>query len=139
VGISSGSFGGQSLKRYQVDDITSVDVRSAFMTVEMELVISGGSESRRTNAAFTDRMRNENVIMFQKGQLGQVQYVAHIIMDIKQWRRRQARQPPPPQVVHAPAPPTFPEQIRQLAHLKDAGILSAEEFESKKRELLQRM
>ena len=32
-----------------------------------------------------------------------------------------------------------PEQIRKLAELRDAGILSAEEFETKKKDLLDRM
>jgi hypothetical protein len=38
-----------------------------------------------------------------------------------------------------PATPSIPEQISQLAKLRDHGILSSEEFEPKKRELLNRM
>jgi hypothetical protein len=45
---------------------------------------------------------------------------------------------------HAPAPAEqpsadIPEQIRQLAALRDAGALSTDEFEAKKAELLRRM
>jgi hypothetical protein len=34
---------------------------------------------------------------------------------------------------------SIPEQIEQLAKLKDKGILSEEEFEEKKKELLSKM
>ena len=42
---------------------------------------------------------------------------------------------------HAPPEPTLdiPDQIRKLAELKDQGILTEEEFESKKKELLAKM
>jgi Short C-terminal domain len=47
---------------------------------------------------------------------------------------------------HAPAMPTPPvgepdvaEQIRKLAALRDEGLLSSEEFETKKAEMLSRM
>ena len=42
----------------------------------------------------------------------------------------------------APAPPTVtnvPEQIRQLAELRDRGLISAQEYETKKAQLLERM
>jgi hypothetical protein len=34
---------------------------------------------------------------------------------------------------------SIPDQIKKLAELRDAGILSGEEFESKKKELLARL
>ena len=135
TGISSGTCGGQRLKHYPVDSITSVDIRSAFMTVELEIVLSGGHESERTNAGFMDRTRNENITMFSKGQLQQVQHLARVILDLQQWRRRQMRQL---QVINQP-PPSIPELIKQLAELKAAGAISEEEFERKKSELLNRM
>ena len=44
--------------------------------------------------------------------------------------------PPPPA---APAEPDVMEQIRKLGELKDAGLLTEEEFTSKKAELLSRL
>ena len=35
--------------------------------------------------------------------------------------------------------PNIPDEIRRLAELRDAGIVTNEEFEAKKRELLDRM
>jgi Short C-terminal domain/zinc-ribbon domain len=47
-----------------------------------------------------------------------------------------ARRPSPPS-----APPSLdiPDQIRKLAKLKDDGIISSEEFEAKKTELLRKL
>jgi membrane protein YdbS with pleckstrin-like domain len=42
-------------------------------------------------------------------------------------------------VAAAPAPANVPEQIEQLAHLRDQGHISPEEYEQKKAELLDRM
>jgi uncharacterized membrane protein YdbT with pleckstrin-like domain len=39
----------------------------------------------------------------------------------------------------AAPPPTVPEQLQQLADLRDRGVLTAEEFEAKKAQLLERM
>ena len=47
-----------------------------------------------------------------------------------------------PSAVAAPAPTpaaTVPEQIEQLAHLRDQGHISAAEYEQKKAQLLERM
>ena len=41
--------------------------------------------------------------------------------------------------VAPPRHPSIPEQIEALARLKDQGVLSDDEFETKKRELLERM
>jgi predicted Zn-dependent peptidase len=47
----------------------------------------------------------------------------------------------PPQSAAAPAAPTTPqanyiEELKKLAELKDAGVITKEEFESKKKQLL---
>ncbi|KAB2977275.1 SHOCT domain-containing protein [Streptomyces sp. SS1-1] len=51
-----------------------------------------------------------------------------------------SEQPSAPAPASAPQPTTTPvEQLRQLAELRDAGILSDEEFTTKKAEILARM
>jgi uncharacterized membrane protein YdbT with pleckstrin-like domain len=47
--------------------------------------------------------------------------------------------PDGPTTPATPAAPTIPEQIAALARLKDQGVLSETEFESKKQELLKRL
>jgi secreted protein with Ig-like and vWFA domain len=49
-----------------------------------------------------------------------------------------ARHSPVPAAAPAPAP-TVLDQIAQLAGLRDAGVLTAEEFDVKKAELLSRL
>lgn len=46
--------------------------------------------------------------------------------------------PEPPDTALS-APPDIPEQIRKLAELRDAGVLNEDEFETKKKDLLDRM
>jgi hypothetical protein len=45
----------------------------------------------------------------------------------------------PPETPHTTVAPDIPEQIRRLAELRDAGLITQEEFETKKAELLRRM
>jgi hypothetical protein len=49
--------------------------------------------------------------------------------------------PPPAPAPAAPQPagPSIVEQIKHLGELRDAGLISAEEFEAKKTDLLSRM
>ncbi len=49
-------------------------------------------------------------------------------------RRRAAQRPR-----RAAAPPSVPEQLNQLAELRDRGVITAAEFEAKKAQLLDRM
>lgn len=44
--------------------------------------------------------------------------------------------PPPTAVPSAPAAPSPADQVRELAKLRDEGMLSEEEFETKRREIL---
>jgi uncharacterized membrane protein YdbT with pleckstrin-like domain len=49
---------------------------------------------------------------------------------------------PPPAPAPAPAPasaPSIPDQLNQLAELRDRGVITAAEFEAKKAQLLERM
>ena len=52
---------------------------------------------------------------------------------------RQRLSEPPPAVSAASASVDIPDQIRKLAQLKDAGVLSESEFQLKKAELLSRL
>jgi uncharacterized membrane protein YdbT with pleckstrin-like domain len=65
--------------------------------------------------------------------------VQHEIYRQMEFRNMPQMQPSP---VAAPAPTpaaTVPEQIEQLAHLRDQGHISAAEYEQKKAQLLERM
>ena len=56
-------------------------------------------------------------------------------------RRMSAAQAPPPEAAAAPAPaasapPDDMAQIQQLATMKDQGLLTEEEFQAKKKQIL---
>jgi uncharacterized membrane protein YdbT with pleckstrin-like domain len=58
------------------------------------------------------------------------------------YRQMETRNMPQAQTAVAPAPapaPSIPDQIEQLAHLRDQGHISAAEYEQKKAQLLERM
>jgi len=136
VGIASGSFGGSKVKRYPIDSITSVDVRESSLIVEFEIIFSGGSETGSTNASFMSRANNENITGFKKELYRDVQNLATVILDLKQLRKSQSFASPS----QASTPSaSIPEQIKQLAELRDAGILTNDEFEEKKKSLLSKM
>ena len=46
------------------------------------------------------------------------------------------QQAPPPQATPAPAAPDYAAELQQLAQLRDDGVISPEDFEAKKRQLL---
>lgn len=52
---------------------------------------------------------------------------------------QQPVQPPPPVTPQAAAEPSPIEQLERLAKLRDAGVVTAEEFEAKKAEILKRL
>ena len=54
-------------------------------------------------------------------------------------RKRASWSQPPAVAPTAAAGPSIPEQIEQLAALRDKGVISAAEFETKKSQLLERM
>ena len=56
----------------------------------------------------------------------------------RRWSEQEAGPPPPQQQQYAPAPPAFDpiERIKELAELKDQGILTDEEFAAQKAKLL---
>ena len=60
-------------------------------------------------------------------------------MEVNAKKRASWSNPPPAYAPAAPAPATVPEQLQQLADLRDRGVITAAEFETKKAQLLERM
>jgi len=56
-----------------------------------------------------------------------------------QWSQPQANAPAPQAATSTSPGLSIPEQLDQLAGLRDRGVISAEEFEAKKAQLLERM
>jgi Short C-terminal domain len=47
-----------------------------------------------------------------------------------------AGEPAPPEAAPAPAAPGYAAELEQLARLRDQGVITAEDFEAKKKQLL---
>src|SRR5262245_25016122 len=60
--------------------------------------------------------------------------------DQEAWDRemsaQQAYAPPPPPQAYAPAEPDYTAELEQLAQLKAQGVVTEEEFEAKKKQIL---
>jgi hypothetical protein len=92
-----------------------------------------------SSAQWPSAMLTGKVTLFASGNKAEIANVNKAdgkrIVDIL--RARLSAPPAPAGVSEAPAGPV--EQIRKLAELRDAGILSSEEFEDKKPEILSRI
>lgn len=135
-GIASGAFFGTKVKRYPIDSITSVDVRKTLLLVEFEIALSGGSEIGSTVSGFSSRATSENITFFQKELYADVQQLAGIIFDLQQRRKNKQATPQIQNINHQVS---IPEQIKQLAELRDSGILTEQEFQEKKAVLMSRL
>jgi hypothetical protein len=62
-----------------------------------------------------------------------------VIADVILSQRKKLKSSPSPVQSEARTAISIPEQIKQLGTLRDSGLVTAEEFETKKRELLSRM
>ena len=116
-------------RRIPLGSITAVQMRPAgtFANGFVKFTVPGSPEIRGgLNAATSD----ENAVIFKKKHRAEFDAVrdrieAHIGRDNA------------PQA--APAAPDIPDQLKKLGELRDSGVLTDEEFEAKKTELLGRM
>jgi Short C-terminal domain len=101
----------------------------------IQFTMPGGSERRsKFGSQSSDAAKDENTVMFTKAQMPQFLALRD---EIEQ--AITARSAPPQPAAPPPVAPNPVEQIQQLASLRDQGILSQEEFDAKKSELLSRM
>jgi hypothetical protein len=128
-------------KEIWLDQISAVQWRDpgSMWLGHLQFSFMGGSSDARMAS------KDENAIQFRKGQELAFRAIKEEI-DRRVRARHQPANPPatpaasaPATAAAGPAGPGIPKQIRQLAELRDAGILTPEEFEAKKTELLGRM
>ncbi|WP_164873432.1 PH domain-containing protein [Rhodococcus xishaensis] len=93
----------------------------------------------------SQKMTGETISISISGRSAEIKQVAHGRAEtfIQAFRRvkadASAASAPAPTVIQAAPAPDLAEQIKKLAELRELGVLSDEEFESKKSELLARM
>jgi hypothetical protein len=107
-----------------IRSLTSVTVeRDGLRNMKVRLIASGNTIDMRVSKAEADQIKDT---------------LTRLMLGTHPALQSGAEQPPPPPATPSNAPDPA-DQIRKLAELRDAGILSVQEFEAKKQDLLDRM
>jgi len=117
-------------RRIPLGSITAVQVRPAgsFANGFMRFTVPGSPELR---GGLQNASKDENAVIFNKSQADDFERV-QLAVEAYIVAQRSGRTP-------AAAAPDVPEQIRKLGELRDQGLLTDEQFEAKRDELLSRM
>ena len=126
---------GKGEKDIPIGAITSVQYKppGGLIRGYIEFTVPGGNESK---AAFgrqtTAAAKNENAVLVDSRNSGQFLAIRDAIQTAINSHHQGKSS-------HASPAPDVPLQIKQLADLRDAGVITAEEFAAKKTELLGRL
>ena len=132
---------GKGEKRIPARSITSMQLKPAGALVSgfMQIGLGGANELRSTfGRQSIDAVKDENSMMFTPREQPQFERLRDRIQ--ADLGVQQAPQPPvqSPQAALERGPDII-DSIRRLGELRDAGIVTSEEFEAKKAELLRRL
>ena len=129
---------GKGEKRLPIGSITGVQWKPASAMVNgfIQFTVPGGNEVRSHVGSQTRSAgQDENSVIFMRKQSAEFEALRAAVE-----QAIATRQSPPPVYTPPPAPaPDIAGQLQQLATLRDQGILTPQEFEAKKAELLARM
>jgi hypothetical protein len=130
TGFMAGQTLGGKVVSFPYEHITSVEVRSSMLTGVFEISAAGiqGVEKPVFGGDKGTARTAPNAIPFNRKDAPKFQQGANLIRE----RCRQASAP----TAH---PVSGADEIRKLAELRDSGILTEEEFQAKKTDLLARM
>lgn len=138
-GLSAGAMFGRKAKGYPLEHISSVEYSCALTEGRLQLSVAGTVEQQHggwlAKGSLLDQVaasrQAENICQFPSNKKREFQALAKLIQSAADERRRAP--------VAAASDGNIPGQIRQLAALLEQGILTQEEFDAKKRELLARL
>ncbi len=132
LGVHTGSFFGEKIKSFSIDSISAVDVSTGLICGKFELTIPGilGDTSTWDSGFIADGL-NENVINFDKSEIELFEAIAQKIRELKKQKKSSPESSLSSQDIFA--------KIEKLAKLKKEGLITEEEFQKKKEELLKRL
>jgi hypothetical protein len=128
---------GKGEKQIPLANITAVQFKPAGPVVNgfIAFTVGGGIERRSSFGSQTfSAVDDENSIVFHRGQREQFEKLRDVVQEALATHHRAMARPH-----HVVTETSIPQQIEQLAALRNSGVLTEEEFEAKKRELLARM
>jgi hypothetical protein len=123
---------GKGEKRIPLASITAVQWKPAGALVNgfIQFTMGGGNETRsKFGSQTTDAAKDENSVIFIKKQMAEFDALRSEIESAIVQRANPS----------APATPDHLAQLKQLGELRDAGVLSEDEFNTKKSEILGRL
>lgn len=134
AGYSSGAMFGGKCKAFPYGHISSVEFSCGLTQGRVQITAAGSVEQRGHSGkgaldAWADAHQAENVVNFHKGRKALFQEAANLIRE----RVDAAHNQP---AVTAAVAVDEAEQIRKLKGLVEDGIITQEEFEAKKRQIL---
>jgi len=133
TGLQAGGAGfGKKCKTFPYEHVTSIDCNKGIAMGRLQVTAGGTTENR--TGFFSGARSAENVVSFRATQYHKFQVATNRIRKLLEDRRASLARPVVAQQVES-----IPDQIKKLAELKDAGILTTEEFKTKKKELLKRL
>lgn len=139
AGAASGAMLGHKAKGFPLELITSVEYSCGLTEGRIQLTVAGSVEQRQgwmSSRSFIDQVaagsQAENVCQFPSGHKQQFQELARIIQAASDAKRAAP-------VVATAQDASIPEQIKRLAELLQQSILTQEEFDDKKKDLLARL
>ena len=142
AGFSSGAMFGQKAKSFLFEHITTVEVSCGLIEGRIQVTTPGTIESAHgwrqifpLNASI-DANQAENVVTFTRDQKNKFQVAAEIIRNIISLKKK-PQQILQQQIIQQTE--SLPDMLKKIAELKELGIISEEEYQAKKKSLLERM
>jgi hypothetical protein len=133
TGLQAGGAGfGKKCKTFPYEHVTSIDCNKGIAMGRFQVTAGGTTENR--TGFFSGARSAENVVSFRATQYHKFQVATNRVRKLLEDYRAKLARP-----VITQQAESIPDQIKKLAELKEAGILTAEEFETKKKELLKRL
>lgn len=137
-GMMGGVLFGKKLTSYDYRNLTGVHLETGVMSgvFALEGPGIGSQDLSRWSQGKNDPDKAPHALALNRAHFDQAKAGAALLRQLI----AAAQQPvPAPAAGAAAAQPDVPDQIRKLGELRDAGLLTAAEFESKKADLLARM
>ncbi|MGZ9585535.1 SHOCT domain-containing protein [Paenibacillus marinisediminis] len=126
----------KSIKTYSISSISSIDLRkpSIFTRGFFQIISSGSGDRTKRTSSDMDLARDENTVMFTGASYDQFVKIEQLIYKLRDTAKA-------PATIHVTAnnEDDALAKLEKLAKLRDQNVITAEEFEAKKAELLAKL